>query len=83
MDAVPHLHFAAAGHFEATWRDSTGFLDVDYTSVGKSETRSGISVSTGLQEGFFEFGGTYRLASLPVGRAGRLVFEPLVGGRFI
>jgi hypothetical protein len=40
-------------------------------------------VSTGLQQGFFEFGGTYRLPPVSLGGAGRLTFEPLAGGRFI
>jgi hypothetical protein len=83
VDIVPQLHFALAGHFEATWREWTGFLDLLYMSVGKSETQNRVSVSTGLQEGFFEFGGTYRLGPLSLGRAGRLTFEPLAGGRFI
>jgi hypothetical protein len=32
---------------------------------------------------FFEFGGTYRLGPVSLGRAGRLTFEPLAGGRLI
>src|SRR5262249_722818 len=77
---VPDLHFAAAGHFEATWHAWTGFLDVDYSSVGKSETKGGLSVSTGLQNGMFEFGGTYLLGPVALGAHGTLTFEPLVGG---
>jgi hypothetical protein len=83
VDIVPQLHFALAGHFEATWREWTGFLDLLYMSVGKSETQQGVSVSLGLQEGFFEFGGTYRLGPVSLGQAGRFAFEPLAGGRFI
>ena len=83
VDIVPQLHFAAAGHFEATWHAWTGFLDVNYSSVGKSETQQGVSVSTGLQNGMFEFGGTYLLGPVALGGAGTLTVEPLVGGRFI
>jgi hypothetical protein len=83
VDVIPDLHFAFAVHGEATWREWTGFLDLFYMSVGQSETQNGISVSTGLQEGFFEFGATYRLGPVSLGRAGRLTFEPLAGGRFI
>jgi hypothetical protein len=83
VDIVPQLHFALAGHFEAMWREWTGFLDLLYMSVGKSETQRGVSVSLGLQEGFFEFGGTYRLGPVSLGQAGRLAFEPLAGGRVI
>ena len=82
-DIVPQFHFVFAAHGEATWREWTGFLDLLYMSVGKSETQNGVSVSTGLQQGFFEFGGTYRLGPVSLGRAGRLTFEPLAGGRFI
>jgi hypothetical protein len=35
------------------------------------------------KELFFEFGATYRLPSLSLGKAGRLTFEPLAGGRFM
>ena len=83
VDIVPQLHFAAAGHFEATWHAWTGFLDVNYSSVGKSETQQGVSVSTGLQNGMVEFGGTYLLGPVALGAAGTLTIEPLVGGRFI
>ncbi len=83
MDIVPQLHFAFAAHVEATRREWTGFLDLLYMSVGQSETHGGIPVSLGLQQGLFEFGGTYRLGPVSLGRAGRLTFEPLAGGRFI
>jgi hypothetical protein len=83
VDIVPHLHFAAAGHFEATWHAWTGFLDVDYSSVGKSETHRGVSVSTDLENGMFEFGGTYLLGPVALGTHGTLTFEPLAGGRYI
>jgi hypothetical protein len=83
LDVVPDLHFAFAAHFEAMWREWTGFLDLFYISMGQSEPKSGISVSTNIQEMFFEFGATYRLPPLSLGRAGRLTFEPLAGGRFM
>ena len=83
VDIVPQLHFAFAAHVEATRREWTGFLDLLYMSVGQSETHGGIPVSLGLQQGLLEFGGTYRLGPVSLGRAGRLTFEPLAGGRFI
>jgi hypothetical protein len=83
VDVVPQLHFAISGHFEATIQRWTAFGDLLYMSVGQSETQNGISVSTNLQELFFEFGATYRLGPVSLGRAGRLTFEPLAGGRFI
>jgi hypothetical protein len=81
VDYIPQLHFAFEGHAEATWREWTGFLDLLYLSVGQSETRHGVSTSMGLQVGFFEFGGMYRLGPVSLGQAGRLAFEPLAGGR--
>jgi len=83
VDIVPQLHGAFAAHAEATWREWTGFLDLFYVSMGQSETKGGTSVSTNLQQLFFEFGGTYRLPALSLGKAGSLTFEPLVGGRFM
>jgi hypothetical protein len=83
VDIVPQLHGAFAAHAEATWREWTGFLDLFYVSMGQSESKGGISVSTNLQQLFFEFGGTYRLPPLSLGNAGSLTFEPLVGGRFM
>src|SRR5262249_38316362 len=83
VDIVPQLHFAAAGHFEATWHAWTGFLDVTYSSVGKSETQRGVSVSTDLENGMFEFGGTYPLGPVALGTHRTLTFEPLAGGRYI
>jgi len=83
VDLVPDLHMAFAAHAEATWREWTGFLDLFYVSMGQSETQNGVSVSTNIQELFFEFGATYRLPSLSLGKAGRLTFEPLAGGRFM
>src|SRR5262245_5903913 len=82
-DIVPQLHGAFAAHAEGTWREWTGFLDLFYVSMGQSEPQGGISVSTNLQELFFEFGGTYRLPPLALGNAGSLTFEPLAGGRFM
>jgi opacity protein-like surface antigen len=83
VDVVPNWHFVFAAHAETNWQAWTGFLDLLYMSVGQSETQNGVSVSTGLQQGFFEFGATYRLGPVSLGRAGRLTFEPLAGGRFI
>jgi hypothetical protein len=83
VDVVPQLHFAFAAHAEAMWREWTGFLDLFYMSVGQSETQNGVSTSTNLQQMFFEFGTMYRLGPVSLGRAGRLAFEPLVGGRFM
>ena len=83
VDVVPQLHFAFAAHFEATKREWTGSVDLLYLSIGQSETQHRVSVSTGVQTGFFEFGGTYRLGPVSLGQTGRLTFEPLVGGRFI
>jgi hypothetical protein len=83
VDVVPQLHFAFAAHAEATWHEWTGLLDLFYISMGQSETQRGVSVSTNLQELFFEFAGTYRLPALSLGKAGSLTFEPLAGGRFM
>jgi hypothetical protein len=83
VDVVPQLHGAFAAHAEATWHEWTGFLDLLYMSMGQSEPKGGISVSTNIQEMFFEFGGTYRLPPVSLGNAGSLTFEPLVGGRFM
>src|SRR5262245_22690767 len=83
VDLVPQLHMAFAAHAEGTWQRWTGFLDLFYVSVGQSETQNAISVSTNLQELFFEFGATYRLGPVSLGQAGKLTFEPLVGGRFM
>ena len=82
-DVVPQLHLAFAAHVEATIQKWTAFGDLLYMSVGQSETQNGISVSTNLQELFFEFGAMYRLGPVSLGRAGRLTFEPLAGGRFM
>src|SRR5262249_33703969 len=82
VDVIPQLHFAFAAHAEASRREWTGFLDLMYMSMGQSETQNGVSTSINLQELFFEFGATYRLPALSLGRAGRLTFEPLAGGRF-
>jgi hypothetical protein len=60
-----------------------GFLDLFYVSLGQSETQDRVSVSTNLQELFFEFGAMYRLGPVPLGQAGKLSFEPLAGGRFM
>src|SRR5215471_17543569 len=83
VDVVPDLHMAFAAHAEATWHEWTGFLDLFYVSMGQSEPKGGVSVSTNLQQLFFEFGGTYRLPPVSLGNAGSLTFEPLVGGRFM
>jgi hypothetical protein len=83
VDVIPQLHFSFAAHAEATWREWTGFADLFYISLGQSETLDRVSVSTNLQQMFFEFGGTYRLGPVSLGRAGRLTFEPLAGARFL
>jgi hypothetical protein len=36
IDILSQLHFAAAGHFEATYEAWTGFLDVYYTASAKA-----------------------------------------------
>jgi hypothetical protein len=82
-DVVPQLHFAFAAHAEVTRREWTGFLDLLYMSMGQSQTGNAISTSINLQELFFEFGVAYRLPALSLGRAGRVTFEPLAGGRFM
>ena len=82
-DIVPNLHGAFAAHAEGTWRQWTGFVDLFYVSMGQSEPKGGISVSTNIQELFFEFGATYRLPPVSLGKAGSLTFEPLFGGRFM
>lgn len=79
VDVLPQLHFAFASHFEATIDRWTAFGDLFYMSMGQSEP----SVSVNLQQLFFEFGATYRLGPVSLGRAGRLTFEPLAGGRLI
>jgi hypothetical protein len=83
VDVVPQLHMAFAAHFEAAVKKWTAFGDLFYVSMGQSEEKNGVSVSTNLQELFFEFGAMYRLVSVPVGQTGRLTFEPLAGGRFM
>ena len=83
VDVVPQLHFAFAAHAEAAWREWTGLLDLFYMSMGQSETQNGVSTSTNLQQMFFEFGAMYRLGPVSLGEAGRVTFEPLVGGRFM
>jgi hypothetical protein len=83
VDVVPQLHFAFAAHAEVAWREWTGLLDLFYMSVGQSETQNGVSTSTNLQQMFFEFGAMYRLGPVSLGQAGRVAFEPLVGGRFM
>jgi len=82
-DVVPNLHGAIAAHAEGTWRQWTGFVDLFYVSMGQSEPKDGVSVSTNIQELFFEFGATYRLPAVSLGKAGSLTFEPLFGGRFM
>jgi hypothetical protein len=83
VDVVPQLHMAFLAHFEATVQKWTAFGDLIYMSMGQSEKQNGVSVSTNLQELFFEFGAMYRLVSVPVSQTGRLTFEPLAGGRFM
>jgi hypothetical protein len=83
VDIVPQLHFAFGAQAQATVEKWTAFGDLLYVSVGQSETQDGISVSTNVQLLLFEFGATYRLGPVSLGRAGWLTFEPLAGGRFI
>jgi opacity protein-like surface antigen len=83
-DVVDNLDLGFTGHFEATWRQWTGLLDLLYLKLGKDETTgAGIQTDLGYEQLFFEFGGTYRFATLPVGRAGRITFEALAGGRLM
>lgn len=81
-DIVDDLNFAFTGHFEASWREWTALLDLMYLKLGKDETTpAGVQTELDYQQLFFEFGGTYRLATLPVGRTGHISFEALAGGR--
>jgi hypothetical protein len=83
-DIVDNLDLGFSAHFEATWREWTGLLDVLYLKVGKDETTGpGIQTSLDYEQLFFEFGGTYRFATLPVGRTGRITLEALAGGRLM
>ncbi len=83
-DVVDHLNLGFTGHFEANWREWTALLDLLYLKLGKDETTGpGIQTDLDFEQLFFEFGGTYRLATLPVGRTGRLTLEALAGGRLM
>ena len=83
-DIVEDFNFGFTGHFEANWREWTALLDLLYLQLEQDETTGGgIRADLDYQQLFFEFGGTYRLASLPVGRAGRLTLEALAGGRLM
>jgi opacity protein-like surface antigen len=83
-DVVEDLRFGFTTHFEATWREWTGLLDVFYFKLEKEETTgAGLPTEMDFQELFVEFGGTYRLATLPIGRTGRLTLEALGGGRLV
>jgi hypothetical protein len=83
-DIVDNLDLGFSGHFEATWREWTGLLDLLYLKVGKDETTgAGIPTDLDYEQLFFEFGGTYRFATLPVGRTGRITLEALAGGRLM
>ena len=82
-DVTDHLNFGFTGHFEANWREWTALLDLTYLKLGKDETRNGVAIDLDYQQLFFEFGGTYRLATLPVGRTGRITLEALAGGRLM
>ena len=55
-----------------------------YFKLEKDETTgTGVPTEVDLQEVLVEFGGTYRLATLPVGRTGRITFEALAGARLM
>ena len=83
-DVTDHLNIGFTGHFEANWREWTALLDLLYMKLGKDETTGpGIQTELDFQLLLFEFGGTYRLATLPVGRTGRLTLEALAGGRLM
>jgi hypothetical protein len=83
-DIVDNLNLGFSGHFEASWREWTGLLDLLYLKLGKDETIGpGIPAELDYEQLFFEFGGTYRLATLPVGKTGRITFEALAGGRLM
>ena len=83
-DVTDHLNFGFTGHFEANWREWTGLLDLLYLKLGKDETTgAGVQTDLDYEQLFFEFGGTYRLATLPVGRTGRITLEALGGGRLM
>ena len=83
-DVTDHLNLGFAGHFEANWREWTVLADLLYVKLGKDETTgAGIQTDLDYEQLFFEFGGTYRLATLPVGRTGRITLEALAGGRLM
>jgi hypothetical protein len=83
-DIVDDLRFGFASHGEATWGQWTLLLDVLYFKLEKDETTgTGVPTEVDLQEILFELGGTYRLATLPVGRTGRITFEALAGARLM
>ncbi len=83
-DIVDDLRFGFTTHFEATWRQWTLLLDVLYFKLEKDETTgTGVPTEVDLQEVLVELGGTYRLATLPVGRTGRITLEALAGGRLM
>jgi opacity protein-like surface antigen len=83
-DVVDNLGLGFTGHFEATLREWTGLLDLLYLKLGKDETTgAGIQTDLDYEQLFFEFGGTYRFATLPVGRTGRITLEALAGGRLM
>jgi opacity protein-like surface antigen len=83
-DIVDNVDLGFNGHFEANWREWTGLLDLLYLKLGKDETTgAGIQTDLDYEQLFFEFGGTYRFATLPVGRTGRITLEALAGGRLM
>jgi opacity protein-like surface antigen len=83
-EIVENFDIGFSGHFEATWREWTFLLDLLYMKLEKDETTgAGIRTDLDYQQLFFEFGGTYRVATLPVGRTGRITLEALAGGRLM
>ena len=83
-DVTDHLNLGFTGHFEANWREWTALADLLYLKAGKDDTTAaGIETDVDYEQVLFEFGGTYRLVTLPVGRTGRVTLEALAGGRLM
>jgi len=80
---VKHLDFGFTAHVEATKGDWTVLSDLLYLKIGEGQTVHGVRVDVDVKQIMFELGATYRLATVPVGPAGRLTFEALAGGRLL
>jgi len=76
-DIVDDFRFGFAGHFEANRGNWTALLDLLYISLRKDDAAAELD----YKQLFLEFGGTYRLATIPVGQQGRITLEALAGGR--